>query len=98
MRTCSLHQYQVASALIKHSSPDEECIPIDDALNLCRVSDVKQVAWELDRAGVRVSARALLAMVLARAVVRQVAEQFACQERLRQEEKAVTRTGDKQHP
>ena len=95
MRTPSLHQRRLAEALIAHSSADGSGIQIDDALDRCRVSDVTQISWELDQVGIKVSARALLAMALSRAVVRQVAEQYACQEQLKQAEIAVTRTGDK---
>lgn len=98
MRTPSLHQRRLAEALIAHSSTDGSGVQIDDALDRCRVSDVKQVSWELDQVGIKVSARALLAMALSRAVVRQVAEQFALQEQLKQAKIAVTSSGDTQAP
>lgn len=95
MNAQSSHRLHLAAALSAHSSPVEETIQIGEALDKCRVSDVKQIAWELAKAKVKVTATALLAMALSRAVVRTVAEQFQCQEQLKQAKKAVTRTGDK---
>lgn len=86
---------RMMALLVKHSHPISETIGINEALGRCRASDVRQIAWELATAKVKVSAMALLAMVLSRSVTRQVAEQFACQEQLKQAKKLVPKTGDK---
>lgn len=96
MNAQSSHRLHLAAALSAHSCPAEEAILIGEALDRCRVSDVEQVAWELAKAKVKVPATALLAMALSRSVVRQVAEQYACQEQLKQAKKLVPKTGDKQ--
>ena len=98
MQVPTINQRRVAEALVAHCAPLGTGIQIDDALDRCRVSDVEQIAWELDQVGVTVSARALLAMALSRAVSHQIAEEFVLKEQLRQAELAVTRTGDKQAP
>lgn len=95
MNAQSSHRLHLAAALETHSCPIEETIQVGEALDKCRVSDVKQIAWELKRARVKVPATALLAMALYRAVVRQLVEQFALQEQLKQANKAVTSSGDK---
>lgn len=95
MNAKSFHRVHLATALSAHSCPGHEAITIGEALDKCRVSDVKQIAWELAKAKVKVTATALLAMALSRAVVRQLAEQFALQEQLTQAKKAVTSSGDK---
>lgn len=94
MNAKQLHRVQMARAIVKHSFPVDQTIVIEKAIDMCRVSDVNQVAWELKKVGIRVTTEALLAMALSRAVVRQVAEQYACQEQLKQAKIAVTRTGD----
>ena len=95
MHAQQLHRIKMARAIVKHSFPIEQTIAIGEAIDRCRVSDVKQIAWELDKAKVKVEATTLLAMALSRAVVRQVAEEFALRGQLEQAKKAVTRTGDK---
>lgn len=95
MKATLLHRVQLMKSVVKHSHPVEETIQMSEALDRCRASDVRQVAWELAKAKVKVSAGALVAMALSRAVVRQLAEQYACQEQLRQAKIAVARTGDK---
>lgn len=90
-----LHRARMTASLVKHSHPMEQTITLGEALDRCRPSDVRQIAWENAKAGIKVPATALLAMALSRAAVRQVAEQFACQEQLKQAKIAVTRTGDK---
>lgn len=95
MKAQALHRVNLRASLVMHSHPVEQTITIGEALDKCRASDVRQVAWELGKVGIRVTPGALLAMALSRAAVRQVAEQFACQEQLKQAKIAVTRTGDK---
>lgn len=85
---------KMMALLVKHSHPMAEAIAIGEALDRCRASDVRQIAWENEKAGVKVTANTLLAMALSRSVVRQVAEQYACQEQLKQAKKLVPRTGD----
>lgn len=82
------------ASLLKHTHPVEKCITIGEALDRCRASDVHQIAWELEKVGIRVTSGALLTMALSRAVVRQLAEQYTCQEQLRQAKRLVPRTGD----
>lgn len=94
MRAKLLHRVQLLKSVVKHSHPVEETIQLGELLDRCRVSDVTQLAWELDRAKVKVPATALLAMALSRSVLRQVAEQYACQEQLQQAKKLVPSTGD----
>lgn len=86
---------KMMALLVKHSHPIDEGISIGEALDRCRASDIKQIAWELAKAKVKVPPSALLVMALSRSVVRQVAEQYACQEQLKQAKIAVTRNGDK---
>ena len=95
MHAQQLHRAKMAQAIVKHSFPVEQTIEIGEALDWCRVSDVTQIAWELGKVGIKVTDEALLAMVLARSVVRQVAEQYACQEQPKQAKNAVTSSGDK---
>lgn len=95
MNAQDLHRARMTASLVKHSHPMAQTIAIGEALDRCRASDVRQIAWENAKAGIKVSATTLLAMALSRAVVRQVAEQFACQEQLKQAKKLVPRTGDK---
>lgn len=95
MRARLLHRVQLMRSVVKHSHPIGETILIDEVLDRCRASDVRQIAWELARAKVKVTEAALLAMVLSRSVTRQVAEQYACQEQLKQAKKLVPKTGDK---
>ena len=95
MTAQDLHRAKVMASLVKHSHPMAQTITIGAALDQCRASDVRQIAWELGKVGVRVTSEAMLAMALSRSVVRQVAEQYACQEQLKQAKIAVTRTGDK---
>lgn len=95
MHAQQLHRFKMAQAIVKHSFPIEQAITYGEALDWCRVSDVTQVAWELGKVGIKVPPEALLTMALSKAVVRTVAEQYACQEQLKQAKKAVTRTGDK---
>lgn len=95
MKAQDLHRARMAASLLKHSHPMAATITLGEALDRCRPSDVRQIAWENEKAGVKVPATALLAMALSRAVVRQVAEQFACQEQLKQARNAVTSSGDK---
>lgn len=94
MRAKLLHRVQLMNSIDKHSHPVDETIRIGEALDRCRASDVRQIAWELAQAKIKVPAAALLAMALSRSVVRQVAEQYAYQEQLKQAEKLVPRTGD----
>lgn len=94
MKVKLLHRVQLIESVVKHSHPVEETIQIAEVLDRCRASDVRQIAWELAKAKVKVPAAALLAMALSRSVVRQVAEQYACQEQLKQAKKLVPRTGD----
>lgn len=94
MRAKLLHRVQLLKSVVKHSHPVEETIQLGGLLDRCRASDVRQIAWELAKAKVKVTATALLAMALSRSVVRQVAEQYACQEQLKQAKKLVPRTGD----
>ena len=95
MRTQSSHRLRLLTTLAMHSFPREETLTLGEALDKCEDFDIRQIAWELGQAHIKVTAEALLAMALSRAVVRQVAEQYACQEQLKQAKKAVTRTGDK---
>ena len=95
MNATDLHRVKVARSLLRHSHPVEQAITLDEALDRCRASDVRQAAWECEQVGIKVTLPVLLAMALSRAVVRQVAEQFACEEQLKQAKIAVTRTGDK---
>ena len=92
--TCR-HRMQVARALRAMVPSEDEAVSIEQALDLCEASDVKQIHWELRQVGLECKPKAVLAMALSRAVVRQVKEQYACQEQLKQAKKAVTRTGDK---
>ena len=92
--TCR-HRMQVARALRAMVPSEDKAVSIEQALDLCEASDVRQVHWELRRVGLECRPQAVLAMALSRVVVRQVAEQFACQEQLKQAKIAVTRTGDK---
>ena len=94
MHAQQLHRIKMARAIVKHSFPIGQTIAIGEAIDRCRVSDVTQIAWELEKVGIKVTADVLLAMALSRAVVRQVAEQYACQEQLKQAKKLVPRTGD----
>lgn len=94
MRAKLLHRVQLLKSVVKHGHPVEETIQLGELLDRCRASDVRQIAWELAKAKVKVTATALLAMALSRSVVRQVAEQYACQEQLKQAKKLVPRTGD----
>lgn len=94
MRAKFLHRVQIMKSVVKHSHTHERTITIGEALDRCQEFDVKQIAWELAEAKVKVPAAALLAMALSRAVVRQIAEQFALQEQLKQAKKAVTSSGD----
>lgn len=96
MKVPTMHQRRLAEALVRHSSSDGTGIQIDDALDRCRVFDVKQIAWELEQAGIQVSPRALLAMALSRAVVRELSDRYASMERAKKVGVTVTRTGDKQ--
>ena len=98
MHAQQLHRIKMAQAIVKHSVPVEQTIEIGKVLDLCRVSDVTQIAWELGQVGIKVTGQALLAMALSKAVVRMVAEQFACQEQLKQAKKLVPRTGDTKAP
>ena len=95
MTAQNLHRAKVLASLVKHSHPTAQTITVAAALDQCRASDVRQIAWELGKVGVRVPSGALLAMALSRSVTRQVAEQYACQEQMKQAKIAVTRTGDK---
>ena len=94
MHAQSLHRAKITRALVQHSHPVEQAITLGEALDKCREFDIRQIAWENAQAGVKVSATTLLAMALARAVVQQVAEQYACQEQPEQAKKLVPRTGD----
>lgn len=96
MNAKALHRVMLGASINKHSRSIGECITLGEALDRCRASDVRQIAWELGKVGIRVTPCALLAMALSRAVVRQVAEQYRCQEQLEQAKKLVPRTGDKQ--
>lgn len=95
MTAQSLHRQRILAALSARSFPLEGTITVGEALDKCQLADITQIAWELDKANVKVATGALLAMALSRAVVRQIAEQFMLQEQLKQAKKAVTRTGDK---
>lgn len=95
MTARDLHRAKVMASLVKHSHPRAQTITIGEALDRCRASDVRQIAWENGQVGVKLPPAALLAMALSRAITRQVAEQYACQEQLKQAKIAVTRTGDK---
>lgn len=90
-----LYRDKMMALLVQHSHPMAETIGINEALRRCRASDVRQIAWECKEAGIKVTAATLLAMALSRSVTRQVAEQYACQEQLKQAEKLVPKTGDK---
>lgn len=89
------HRMQVVRALGAMAPDCDKAVSVEQALDLCRASDVRQVHWELRRVGLECRPQAVLAMALSRAVVRQVAEQFACQEQLKQAKKLVPKTGDK---
>lgn len=89
------HRMQVARALHAMTPSCDKAVSIEQALDLCEASDVRQVHWELRQVGLECRPQAVLAMAVSRAVVRQVAEQFALREQLKQAKKAVTRTGDK---
>ena len=95
MTAQDLYRDKMMDLLVKHSHPMAQTIAIGEALDRCRESDVRQLAWENAQAGVKVTAATLLAMALSRAITRQVAEQYACQKQLKQAKIAVTRTGDK---
>lgn len=94
MTAQDLHRAKVMASLVKNSHPMAQTITIGEVLDRCRASDVRQTAWECKQVGIKVSSAALLAMALSRSVVRQVAEQYACQEQLKQAKKLVPRTGD----
>lgn len=94
MRAKFLRRVQLMKSVVEHSHTSGRTITIGEALDRCQEFDVKQIAWELAEAKVKVPAAALLAMALSRSVVRQVAEQYACQEQLKQANKLVPRTGD----
>ena len=98
MNATDLHRAKVARSLLRHSHPVEQAITLGEALGRCRASDVRQAAWECEQVGIKVPFVVLLAMALSRAITRQLAEQYACQEQLKQAKIAVTRTGDKQAP
>lgn len=95
MTAQDLYRGKMMALLVKHSHPMAETIAISEALDRCRAFDVRQIAWENAQAGVKVTANTLLAMALSRAITRQVAEQYACQEQLKQAKKLVPKTGDK---
>lgn len=95
MNAQDLYRDKMMALLVKHSHPMAQTIQLGEALDRCRESDVRQVAWENAKAGVKVTANTLLAMVLSRSVVRQVVEQYACQKQLKQAKKLVPKTGDK---
>ena len=95
MNAKQLHRVAMAQAIVRHSFPFEQTIAIGEVFDRCRVSDVAQVAWELEKVGIKVTAEVLLAMALSKSVVRTVAEQFQCQMQQEQAKKTVTRTGDK---
>ena len=92
--TCR-HRMQVVRALRAMVPSEDEAVSIEQALDLCEASDVRQIAWENAQAGVKVSANTLLAMALSRAITRQLAEQFMLKEQLKQAKQAVTSSGDK---
>ncbi len=89
------HRMQVARALHAMVPSEDKAVSIEQALDLCEASDVRQVHWELRQVGLECRPQAVLAMALSRAVVRQVSEQYTCQQQSEQTRKAVTRTGDK---
>lgn len=95
MHAQSSHRMQVASALHAMNPSEEQAVSIEQALDLCEASDVRQVHWELRQVGLECRPQAVLAMALSRAVVRQVSEQYTCQHRSKRAKKHVTRTGDK---
>lgn len=88
------YRVKMMALLAQHSHPMAEAIAIGEALDRCRASDVRQIAWENAQAGVKVTANTLLAMALSRAITHQLAEQFMLKEQLKQAEQAVTRNGD----
>lgn len=95
MTAQDLYRVKMMALLVKHSHPMAEAIAMGEALDRCRASDVRQIAWENAQAGVKVTANTLLAMALSRAITRQLGEQFMLKEQLKQAKIAVTRTGDK---
>ena len=95
MKAQSFRRLQRLRLIATLSFPREETLKLGEALDKCEAFDIRQVAWELDQAHIKVTAEALLAMALYRAVVRQVAEQYASQEQLKQAKNAVTSSGDK---
>ena len=96
MKAQSFPRLQRLRLIATLSFPREETLKLGEALDKCEAFDIRQVAWELGQAHIKVTAEALLAMALYRAVVRQVAEQYASQEQLKQAKKLVPRTGDTQ--
>lgn len=95
MTAQDLYRVKMMALLVKHSHPMAQAIAMGEALDRCRASDVRQIAWENAQAGVKVTANTLLAMALSRAITRQIAEEFALREQLKQAKKAVTSSGDK---
>lgn len=92
--TCR-HRMQVVRALRAMVPSAGEAVSIEQALDLCEASDVRQVHWELRQVGLECRPQAVLAMALSRVVVRKVSEQYTCQQQSEQAGEAVTRTGDK---